>query len=146
MKKIIKILKINIKGGNANPSPPLGPSLGAIGVNIMDFCKKFNKETKNRKDENLFIRIIIFVDKSFQYIIKKPTITNSILNILNKEKGSNEPNKKKIGKININNIIEIAKEKMSDLNCFNIKSAVSMIIGSLKSIGVEIEYNNEKKN
>lgn len=143
MKKILKIIKLNIKGGLANPSPPLGPSLGAIGVNIMDFCKFFNEKTKNLINKLLFVNIIIYEDKTFNFKIKKKSIKYKVFKLLNIKKGSNEPNKKIIGKINIKDIYKIAKYKMPDLNCFNnIKSAVSMIIGTLKTIGIKIIYND----
>ncbi|WGH25599.1 MAG: 50S ribosomal protein L11 [Candidatus Shikimatogenerans bostrichidophilus] len=143
MKIIKKILKLNIKGGSANPAPPIGPMLGAVGVNIMDFCNKFNKETINKNNEILSIRVKVYEDNSYDYIIKKQTIKNIVLNKLNLKKGSKEPNKKKIGSLTLDEIFDIAKYKLSDLNCFKIKSAVSMIIGTLKTLGVEIK-NNEK--
>ncbi|WGH27631.1 MAG: 50S ribosomal protein L11 [Candidatus Shikimatogenerans bostrichidophilus] len=145
MKKIIKSIKLIIKGGLANPSPPIGPALGSIGINIMDFCNKFNKETKNKEYMNKSIPVIINIydDKSFNFEIKKQSIKDKIFNLLKIKKGSNEPNKKKIGEIDIKEIKKIAKYKMSDLNCFKIKSAISMIKGTLKSIGIKIK--NEKK-
>ncbi|WGH24812.1 MAG: 50S ribosomal protein L11 [Candidatus Shikimatogenerans bostrichidophilus] len=138
MKKIFKIIKINIKGGLANPSPPLGPTLGSIGINIMDFCNYFNEKTKNKINKLLFIHIYIYEDKSFDFKIKKKSIKYKVLKLLNLEKGSSEPNKKIIGGININDIYKIAKYKISDLNCYNIESAVSMIKGTLKSLGIKI--------
>ncbi|WGH25363.1 MAG: 50S ribosomal protein L11 [Candidatus Shikimatogenerans bostrichidophilus] len=143
MKKILKIIKLNIKGGLANPSPPLGPSLGAIGVNIMDFCKNFNNRTKDKINKLLSVNIFVYVDKTFDFKIKKQTVKYKILKLLNINKGSNEPNKKKIGEVTLNDIYKIAKYKMSDLNCFKIKSAVSMIIGTLKSIGVTIKKDDK---
>ncbi|MDH3003694.1 MAG: 50S ribosomal protein L11 [Candidatus Shikimatogenerans sp. JK-2022] len=142
MKKIIKILKLNIKGNNANPTPPIGPTLGSVGINIMDFCKKFNDLTNNKQYKNILlpINIVIYNDKSFDIIIKKQTIKNKIINLLNIKKCSNEPKRIIIGNIDINKVKEIALYKMSDLNCFNINSAISMIIGTLKSLGVNINY------
>ncbi|MDH3004752.1 MAG: 50S ribosomal protein L11 [Candidatus Shikimatogenerans sp. JK-2022] len=147
-KEILKIIKIKITSGQANPAPPLGPALGSVGIKIMDFCNKFNNYTKNKykKNEILHVNIIIYIDKSFDFIIKKKTIKDQVLEILNIKKGSNEPNKKKIGDINISDIYKIAKYKMSDLNCLEIKSAVSMIEGSLKSMGVNIKYDEKKNN
>ncbi|MDH3004402.1 MAG: 50S ribosomal protein L11 [Candidatus Shikimatogenerans sp. JK-2022] len=141
MKKILKIIKINIKGGLANPSPPLGPTLGSIGINIMNFCKIFNNKTKDKLNKLLFVNIIIYEDKSYDIIIKKKSVKYKVLKLLNLKKGSNEPNKKIIGEISINDIKKIAEYKMSDLNCFNIKSAISMIIGTIKSLGIKINKN-----
>ncbi|WGH25727.1 MAG: 50S ribosomal protein L11 [Candidatus Shikimatogenerans bostrichidophilus] len=146
MKTILKIIKLNIQGGQANPSAPIGPSLGAVGVNIMDFCNKFNKITKVKTNEILPVIINVYNDKSFDFKIKKESIKTKIFYFLNIKKGSNEPNKKKIGNINIEDVKNIAKYKMSDLNCFKTSSAISMIIGTLKTIGINIIYNNEKKN
>lgn len=139
MKKILKIIKLNILGGQAKPIPPLGPSLGAIGVNIVNFCKIFNERTKNKNNKLLFINIIVYEDKTFDFIIKKSTVKNKILSLLNIKKGSSEPNKKKVGDITIEEIYKIAKYKMPDLNCYKLKSAVSMIIGSLRSMGINIK-------
>ncbi|WGH24626.1 MAG: 50S ribosomal protein L11 [Candidatus Shikimatogenerans bostrichidophilus] len=144
MKKIFKIIKINLKGGLANPSPPLGPTLGAIGVNIMDFCNYFNNKTKDNLNKLLFIHIYIYEDKSFDFKIKKKSIKYKVLKLLNIEKGSSEPNKKIIGEINLSDIYKLAEYKISDLNCFSLESAVSMIKGTLKSLGVKIKH--EKKN
>ncbi|WGH24993.1 MAG: 50S ribosomal protein L11 [Candidatus Shikimatogenerans bostrichidophilus] len=138
MKKILKIIKINLKGGLANPSPPLGPSLGAIGVNIINFCKKFNEITSSKLNKLLFVNIIIYEDKTFEINIKKSTVKYKVLKILNLKKGSNQPNKNKIGSITEKDLNSIALYKMSDLNCFKLKSAISMIKGTLKSIGINV--------
>ncbi|AEU09222.1 MULTISPECIES: 50S ribosomal protein L11 [Blattabacterium] len=138
-KKIVKKIKIQkINGGNANPSPPIGPILGSSGVNIMEFCKKYNLKTKERKGEICPVIITIYEDKSFSFIIKKPPISIQLLNIIKVEKGSKEPNRSKIGKISLNQIKMIAKNKMEDLNCYSIKSAISMICGTARSMGIEI--------
>lgn len=144
MKKIIKIIKLNIKGGKANPSPPIGPILGSVGINIIDFCNKFNKKTNKYKDLIIPVIIKVFIDKTFVLKIKKQTIKDKIFNLLNINKGSKLPKKENISEINYSEIKKIAKYKMSDLNCFKIKSAISMIIGTLKSIGINI-INYEKK-
>ncbi|WGH26620.1 MAG: 50S ribosomal protein L11 [Candidatus Shikimatogenerans bostrichidophilus] len=148
MKKKIKSIKLKIKGGYANPSPPIGPALGSVGINIMDFCNDFNKKTKNKKYLNKLIPIIINIydDKSFDFIIKKQSIKDIVLNLLKIKKGSNEPNKKKVGEIDIKEIEKIAKYKLSDLNCFKINSAISMIKGTLKSIGIKIKNEKKTKN
>ncbi|MDH3004615.1 MAG: 50S ribosomal protein L11 [Candidatus Shikimatogenerans sp. JK-2022] len=138
MKNILKIIKITIKGGLANPSPPLGPTLGAIGVNIIDFCKYFNEKTQNKINKLLFVHIFIYEDKSFDFIIKKKPIKYKIFEYLKIKKGSNEPNKKKIGEISIKYLYKLAEYKMPDLNCFKLESAVSMIKGTLKSLGIKI--------
>ncbi|WGH27117.1 MAG: 50S ribosomal protein L11 [Candidatus Shikimatogenerans bostrichidophilus] len=148
MKNIIRILKLNIKGGNANPSPPIGPSLGSVGINIMEFCKKFNKKTNNKKYNNIILPVIIKIynDKTFKFKIKKQSIKNKIFDILNIKKGSKEPKKIIIGEINLLDVKKIAKYKMSDLNCLKLSSAISMIIGTLKSLGINIKNNENKKN
>ncbi|WP_212113326.1 50S ribosomal protein L11 [Candidatus Shikimatogenerans silvanidophilus] len=139
MKKIIKKIKIkNIKGGLANPAPPIGPILGSSGINIIDFCKKYNEKTKNYTGKICPVIIYLYEDKSFDFIIKTEPISYQLLKILKLDKGSKEPNKIKIGKISYEQIKEIAKKKMHDLNCFNLKSAISMIYGTAKSMGIEI--------
>ncbi|WGH28111.1 MAG: 50S ribosomal protein L11 [Candidatus Shikimatogenerans bostrichidophilus] len=140
MKKIIKILKLNIKGGYANPSPPIGPSLGSVGVNIMEFCKKFNEKTISNEYKNIIlpVNVIVYEDKTFDLKIKKQSIKNKIFNILKIEKGSKEPKKNIIAKIKLSEIKKIAEYKISDLNCFKLSSAISMIIGTLKSFGIDI--------
>jgi large subunit ribosomal protein L11 len=138
MKQIKKILKLQIKGGSANPSPPIGPACGSAGINIMEFCKKFNEKTKTNYGKLLPVVIYVYFDNSFDFIIKKPTISVQLLEIVNKNKGSKEPNKNKIAKINIKDVKSIAEYKLSDLNCFTINAAISMVIGSAKSMGIEI--------
>ncbi|XBT18581.1 MAG: 50S ribosomal protein L11 [Candidatus Shikimatogenerans sp. Tder] len=140
MNKIIKIIKIQIIGGKANPTPPIGPILGSTGINIMDFCKKFNFKTKNRCNEIIPTIIYIYNNKTFKFKIKTSPTSKLLLKILNLEKGSKEPNKNIIGNINYNDIINIANIKFKDLNCYKIKSAISMIIGTAKSLGINIIY------
>lgn len=138
-RKILKKIKIqNIKGGLANPAPPIGPILGSVGVNIMDFCKQFNFKTQDKK--GLFCPVIITVydDKSFDFIIKTPSVASQILQILNLKKGSKEPNKIKVGKISLDQVNIIANNKMIDLNCFSLNSAVKMVIGTAKSMGIDL--------
>lgn len=144
-KKIIKIIKIEkIKGGVANPSPPIGPILGSAGVNIMEFCKQFNERTKNKQGQICPVLIKIYEDKSFEFIIKSPPVSLQLLQELNIQKGSKEPNRFKIGKITWDQIKKIANNKILDLNCFKIESAISMITGTARSMGIEIikENNN----
>ncbi|WP_185869483.1 50S ribosomal protein L11 [Blattabacterium cuenoti] len=138
-KKIIKKIKIQkINGGKASPAPPIGPILGSSGVNIMEFCKQYNYRTQEKKGEICPVIITIYEDKSFSFLIKKPPVSIQLLNIIKKEKGSKEPNRSKIGKINFDEIKKIAKNKIKDLNCFSMKSAVSMVSGTAKSMGIEI--------
>ncbi|BAO66249.1 50S ribosomal protein L11 [Candidatus Karelsulcia muelleri] len=137
-KKIIKIIKLQIKGGLANPAPPIGPALGAAGVNIMDFCKKYNFSTQNDKGKLLPVIISIYDDKSFDFIIKKPPVSKQLLELCKIDKGSKESNKIKVGKITWFEIKNIAKNKIIDMNCFNIKSAISMVAGTARSMGIEI--------
>ncbi|YCJ91509.1 MAG: 50S ribosomal protein L11 [Candidatus Karelsulcia muelleri] len=137
-KRIFKKIKLQIKGGLANPAPPIGPALGAAGVNIMDFCKKFNSKTEDKKEKLLPVIITIYEDKNFDFIIKQPPISKQLLEICNLEKGSKEPNKIKVGKISWLKIKLIAKKKIIDMNCFNIKSAISMVAGTARSMGIEI--------
>lgn len=138
-KKIIKKIKIqNINGGKATPAPPIGPILGSVGVNIMEFCKQYNFQTKEKEGEICPVLITVYEDKSFSFLIKKPPVSIQLLNIIKKEKGSKESNRHKIGKISLNEIKKIAKEKMEDLNCFSIESAISMISGTAKSMGIKV--------
>ncbi|WP_185855400.1 50S ribosomal protein L11 [Blattabacterium cuenoti] len=138
-KNIIKKIKIkNINGGKANPSPPIGPILGSSGVNIMEFCKQYNSKTKNRVGELCPVVITVYEDKSFSFFIKKPPVTTMLLKKIKKEKGSKESNRYKVGKISLDEIKNIAENKMEDLNCFSIESAISMVSGTARSIGIEI--------
>lgn len=142
LKKVIKKIRIkNILGGNANPSPPIGPILGGVGVNIMNFCNEFNKITKNNQGVLSPVSITVYEDKSFDFIVHKPPVSFQLLEILKLKKGSKEPNRQKIGKIKINDIKEIAKIKIIDMNCRSLSSATNMIIGTAKSLGIEIDYN-----
>ncbi|WP_185850252.1 50S ribosomal protein L11 [Blattabacterium cuenoti] len=138
-KKIIKKIKIqNINGGKATPAPPIGPILGSVGVNIMEFCKQYNFKTKEKEGEICPVLITVYEDKSFSFLIKKPPVSIQLLNTIKKEKGSKESNRHKIGKISFNEIKKIAEKKMEDLNCFSIESAISMISGTARSMGIEV--------
>ncbi|MGX7638222.1 50S ribosomal protein L11 [Candidatus Karelsulcia muelleri] len=139
-KKPIKIIKLNIKGGLANPSPPIGPILGAAGINIMDFCKKYNKKTLNQIGKLIPVVIKINEDKSFKINIKKPPTSYLLLESLNLNKGSNESKKKKIGVLSTKIIKNIAKEKIKDMNCLKLEAAINMVIGTAKTLGIEIKY------
>ncbi|BDT61523.1 MAG: 50S ribosomal protein L11 [Flavobacteriales endosymbiont of Rhyzopertha dominica] len=143
MNNIIKKIKTYIKGGMVTPAPPIGPLLGSLGINIMEFCNKINKLTINKKGENLPVIILLYDNKKYDIIIKKQSIKDLIFKKLNINKGSSEPKKKIINKIDYNEIKKIAKYKMSDFNCYKLSSAINMIIGTLKSIGIDIIYNNK---
>ncbi|WP_341660284.1 50S ribosomal protein L11 [Blattabacterium cuenoti] len=139
-KKSIKKIKIQkIYGGKASPAPPIGPILGSSGVNIMEFCKQYNFVTQNKIGELCPVVITVYEDKSFSFLIKKTPVSIQLLNVVKKDKGSKESNRSKIGKISFNEIKTIAKNKMEDLNCFSIESAISMVSGTARSMGIEID-------
>jgi len=139
-KKIVNILKLQIPAGGANPSPPVGPALGQVGVNIMDFCNAFNNETKDaEKGVPLPVVINVYEDKSFDFVIKTPPAAVLIRKALGIDKGSGEPNREKVGKLTRNQLEEIAKTKEPDLNANDIDAAVNIIAGTAKSMGVEVE-------
>lgn len=137
-KKIVGELKLQIPAGKANPSPPVGPALGQRGVNIMEFCKAFNEKTKDVGNFNIPVIITIYQDKSFTFITKKPPVTDLIKNVAKLTKGSDNPLKNKIGKLTQTQLEEIAKIKMEDLNTTDIEEAKKIVIGSARSMGVEI--------
>jgi len=139
-KKIVNILKLQIPAGGANPSPPVGPALGQVGLNIMDFCNAFNNETKDaEKGVPLPVVINVYEDKSFDFVIKTPPAAILIRKALGIDKGSGEPNREKVGKLTRNQLEEIAKTKEPDLNANDIDAAVNIIAGTAKSMGVEVE-------
>ncbi|MEL0115524.1 MAG: 50S ribosomal protein L11 [Gammaproteobacteria bacterium] len=139
-KKIANILKLQIPAGGANPSPPVGPALGQVGVNIMDFCNAFNNETKDaEKGVPLPVVINVYEDKSFDFVIKTPPAAVLIRKALGIDKGSGEPNREKVGKLTRNQLEEIAKTKEPDLNANDIDAAVNIIAGTARSMGVEVE-------
>jgi len=137
-KKITKIIKLQISAGKANPAPPIGPALGQSGVNIMEFCKSFNERTADQDGMVLPVVITVYQDRSFTFVTKKPPIAELLKKACNIEKGSGEPNKKKVAKISKEKIMEIAKMKMPDLNADKIESAMKMVEGTAKSMGIEI--------
>lgn len=138
-KEVAGFIKLQIKGGAANPSPPVGPALGSKGVNIMDFCKQFNARTQEKAGKILPVTITVYSDKSFDFIVKQPPVAVQIKEAANLKSGSAEPNRTKVGSITWDNVFEIARDKMQDMNCFSIKSAASMVAGTARSIGVKIE-------
>jgi large subunit ribosomal protein L11 len=137
-KEVSGLVKLQVKGGAANPAPPIGPALGAKGVNIMEFCKQFNARTQDQAGKTLPVIITVYSDKSFDFIIKKPPVAAQIKEALKLESGSAESNKKKVGKINQDQIKKIAENKMSDLNCFTVESAMEMVAGTARSMGIEV--------
>jgi large subunit ribosomal protein L11 len=138
-KKVVKVVKVMAMGGNASPAPPLGPALGQAGVDIGGFVKKFNDATKDQKGQRLPVVITVYEDRSFTFKVKSPPASELIKQALNLEKGSGEPNKKKVGTINRRQLEEIAKTKMEDLNARDVDAAVRIIAGTAKSMGVMVE-------
>src|SRR6056297_1128102 len=138
-KEVEGIIKLQIRGGQANPSPPVGPALGAKGVNIMDFCKKFNAKTQEKAGKVIPVIITVYSDKSFDFVTKTPPAPVQILEAIKLKSGSSEPNKDKVGSISWNQIKTIAEDKMEDLNAFTIGSAMKMIAGTARSMGVTVK-------
>jgi len=138
-KEVSGILKLQVRGGAANPSPPVGPALGAKGVNIMEFCKQFNGRTQDKAGKLLPVVITVYADKSFDFIIKTPPAATQILESTKIKKGSGEPNLSKVGSITWDAIRTIAEDKMQDLNCFTIESAMRMVAGTARSMGVKVK-------
>ena len=138
-KEIAGLIKLQIKGGAANPSPPVGPALGSKGVNIMDFCKQFNARTQDRAGKVLPVIITVYSDKSFTFVVKQSPVAILVKEAAKVQKASGEPNRKKVASITWNQVREIAKEKMPDLNAFTEKSAMSMIAGTARSMGINVE-------
>jgi large subunit ribosomal protein L11 len=138
-KEIGALIKLQVKGGAANPAPPIGPALGAKGVNIMEFCKQFNARTQDQAGKVLPVIITVYTDKSFDFIIKRPPVSVQLLDAAKIKSGSAESNRKKVGTIKWDQIKAIAEDKMPDLNCFTIESAMSMVAGTARSMGLNIE-------
>ncbi len=137
-KEVAAFIKLQIKGGAANPSPPVGPALGSKGVNIMDFCKQFNARTQDKAGKVLPVIITVYGDKSFDFIIKQPPVAVQLKEAANIQKGSAEPNRKKNGQVSLEQIREIAASKMEDMNCFTVEAAASMIAGTARSMGINV--------
>lgn len=138
-KEVSKIVKLQVRGGAANPSPPVGPALGAAGVNIMEFCKQFNARTQDKQGKVLPVAITVFKDKSFDFVIKTPPAAVQIMEASKSKKGSGEPNRKKVASITWDQVREIAEDKMQDLNAFTVESAMKMVAGTARSMGVNIK-------
>ena len=137
-KEISGYLKLQIRGGQANPSPPVGPALGSKGLNIMDFCKQFNARTQEKQGQVLPVVITIYKDKSFDFILKTPPAAVLLMEATKKKKGSAEPNRQKVGSVSWNQIKQVAEVKMPDLNAFTIESAMKMVAGTARSMGINV--------
>jgi len=138
-KEISGYLKLQIRGGAANPSPPVGPALGSKGLNIMDFCKQFNARTQDKPGQVLPVVVTIYTDKSFDFVIKTPPAPVMILEAAKKKKGSSEPNRDKVGSVTWDQVKTIAETKMADLNAFTIESAMKMVAGTARSMGINVK-------
>ncbi len=138
-KEVQKVLKLQIRGGAANPSPPVGPALGAAGVNIMEFCKQFNARTQDKPGKVVPVVISVFADKSFEFVIKTPPAAAQLLEEAKVKKGSGEPNRMKVASVSWDQIRKIAEDKMVDLNAFTVESAMKMIAGTARSMGLNVK-------
>ena len=138
-KEVSALIKLQVKGGAANPSPPIGPALGAKGVNIMDFCKQFNARTQDQAGKVLPVIITVYADKSFDFNIKTPPVAVQLKEAAKLQSGSPEPNRKKVATITWDVVRSIAEAKMPDLNCFTVESAMSMVAGTARSMGINVD-------
>ncbi|RKD87949.1 50S ribosomal protein L11 [Mangrovibacterium diazotrophicum] len=138
-KEVAGLIKLQIKGGAANPSPPVGPALGSKGVNIMQFCKQFNGRTQELAGKVLPVIITVYADKSFDFVIKQPPVAVQLLEVAKLKSGSAEPHAKKVAKVSWDQVKQIAETKMSDLNCFTMESAMRMVAGTARSMGITVE-------
>ena len=141
-KEITGYVKLQVKGGAANPAPTIGPALGSKGLNIMEFCKQFNARTQDKAGKVLPVLITVYSDKSFDFIIKTPPAAAQILELTKIQKGSDQPNRKKVGSISWEQIKTIAEDKMPDLNCFNLEAAMRMVAGTARSMGITVTGNS----
>jgi large subunit ribosomal protein L11 len=138
-KEVAGLIKLQIKGGAANPSPPVGPALGSKGINIMDFCKAFNARTQDKAGKVLPVVITYYADKSYDFVIKTPPAAVQLMEAAKLKKGSAEPNRKKVATVTWDQVRAIAEDKMPDLNCFTIESAMAMIAGTARSMGITVK-------
>lgn len=140
MAKVVSgFVKLQVKGGQANPAPPVGPALGSKGINIMEFCKQFNARTQDKMGKVLPVLISVYADKSFDFVIKTPPAAVQLLEAAKIQSGSKESNRSKVGKVNWSQVEEIAKDKMPDLNCFTLESAMKMVAGTARSMGITVD-------
>ena len=137
-KEISGIIKLQIRGGSANPAPPVGPALGAKGVNIMEFCKQFNARTQEKAGKVLPVAITVYADKSFDFVIKTPPAAVQLMEAAKVKKGSSESNRMKVAKVTWDQVRSIAEDKMPDLNCFQVESAMKMVAGTARSMGITV--------
>jgi large subunit ribosomal protein L11 len=137
-KEVDKVVKLQVRGGAANPSPPVGPALGAAGVNIMEFCKQFNARTQDKPGKVLPVAITVYKDKSFEFVVKTPPAAVQLMEAAKIKKGSGEPNRVKNGSVTWDQVKAIAEDKMADLNAFTVESAMSMVAGTARSMGLKI--------
>ena len=137
-KEVAAFIKLQIKGGAANPSPPVGPALGSKGVNIMDFCKQFNARTQDKAGKVLPVIITVYSDKSFDFVVKQPPVAVQLKEAAKIKSGSAQPNRSKVGEVTWDQVAEIAKDKMPDLNCFTLEAAMRMIAGTARSMGINV--------
>lgn len=144
-KEVAAMIKLQIKGGAANPAPPVGPALGAKGVNIMEFCKQFNARTQDRPGKITPVVITVYGDKSFDFVLKTPPAAVQIVEHTKIKKGSSEPNKSKVGNISWDQVRLIAEDKLPDLNCFTVDAAMSMVAGTARSMGVTVKGGEAPK-
>lgn len=132
-------IKLQVKGGAANPAPPIGPALGSKGVNIMEFCKRFNAATQDKQGQVLPVIISVYKDKTFEFVIKTPPAALQLIALAKVKEGSSQPNRNKVGKVTWEQVRTIAENKMPDLNCFTIESAMKMVAGTARSLGITVE-------
>lgn len=138
-KKVEKVVKLQVKGGAANPSPPVGPALGAAGVNIMEFCKQFNGRTQEKQGQVLPVVITVYQDKSFDFVIKTPPAAIQLMDAAKLKKASGEPNRVKVASVSWDQIRTIAEDKLQDMNCFTVESAMKMVAGTARSMGITVK-------
>lgn len=137
-KEVAAFIKLQIKGGAANPSPPVGPALGSKGVNIMDFCKQFNARTQDKAGKVLPVIITVYSDKSFDFVVKQPPVAVQLKEAAKAQKGSAQPNRDKVGQVTWDQVREIAQDKMPDMNCFTLEAAMRMVAGTARSMGISV--------
>ena len=138
-KEVAGLIKLQIKGGAANPSPPVGPALGSKGVNIMEFCKAFNARTQDKAGKIIPVIITVYTDKSFDFVTKTPPVAVQLIEATKVKKGSSQPNRSKVASITWDQVKPIAADKMEDLNCFTIESAMKMVAGTARSMGITVK-------
>jgi large subunit ribosomal protein L11 len=145
-KAVEGMIKLQIRGGAANPSPPVGPALGSKGVNIMEFCKQFNARTQDQAGKLLPVIITVYFDKSFDFVVKTPPVAVQLMEVTKNKKGSKEPNREKIASISRDQVRQIAESKMPDLNAFTIESAMKMVAGTARSMGITVKGDSPFNN